>query len=77
MAAFQRITIDPEQMNGLPCIRALRIPVTAVVDMVAAGLSDDEILDAYPDLELEDIREALRHAAAAVREHQLPQIVSP
>jgi uncharacterized protein (DUF433 family) len=71
---FQRITIDPEQMDGLPCIRGLRIPVTTVVDMVASGMSDEDILDAFPDLEIEDIREALRFAAAAVRERQLPLI---
>jgi len=71
---FQRITIDPEQMDGLPCIRGLRIPVTTVVDMVASGMSDEDILDAFPDLEHEDIREALRFAAAAVRERQIPLV---
>jgi uncharacterized protein (DUF433 family) len=73
---FQRITANPEQMDGLPCIRGLRIPVTTVVDMVASGMSADEILAAYPDLEREDIREALQYAAAAVRERQLP-LVTP
>lgn len=57
---FQRITLKSEQMNGLPCIRGLRIPVATVVDMVAAGMTNDEILNAYPDLELDDIREALQ-----------------
>jgi uncharacterized protein (DUF433 family) len=69
---FERITIDPEQMDGLPCIRHLRIPVTTVVDMVASGLNEQQILDLYPDLESPDIREALQYAAAAVRERQLP-----
>lgn len=69
---FQRITMDPGQMDGLPCIRGLRIPVTTVVDMVASEMNDEEILEAFPDLEAEDIREALRFAAAAVRERQLP-----
>jgi uncharacterized protein (DUF433 family) len=73
---FQRITVNPEQMDGLPCIRGLRIPVTTVVDMVASAMSTDEILAAYPDLEREDIREALQYAAAAVRERQLP-LVTP
>lgn len=73
---FQRITVNPEQMDGLPCIRGLRIPVTTVVDMVASGMSTDEILALYPDLEGEDIREALQYAAAAVRERQLP-LVAP
>lgn len=72
---FQRITVNPEQMDGLPCIRGLRIPVTTVIDMVASGMSTDEILSAYPDLEREDIREALQYAAAAVRERQLPLVV--
>lgn len=72
MKAFPRITIDPRQMGGLPCIRGLRMPVARVVSMVAEGMSDDEILAAYPYLEKEDIREALRYAAAAVRERELP-----
>ena len=71
---FERITVDPKQMGGVPCIRHLRIPVSAVVGMVADGMSDDEILDAYPDLEPEDIREALRYAAEAVRERELPLV---
>ncbi len=69
---FQRITINPGQMAGAPCIRGLRIPVATVVDMVADGMSEDEILAAYPDLEREDIREALHYAAEAVRERELP-----
>ncbi|MCZ7538498.1 MAG: DUF433 domain-containing protein [Anaerolineae bacterium] len=76
MTTFPRITVDPEQMDGLPCIRGLRIPVATVVDMVAAGMSEDEILRDFPDLEREDIRESLRYAAAAVRERQLPQMAS-
>lgn len=69
---FQRITVDPEQMGGVPCIRGLRIPVATVVGMVADGMTEDEILAAYPDLEREDIREALRYAAEALRERELP-----
>jgi uncharacterized protein (DUF433 family) len=70
---FTRITADPRQMGGgLPCIRHLRIPVATVVDMVAEGMDAQEILDAYPDLEAEDIREALRYAAEAARERELP-----
>jgi uncharacterized protein (DUF433 family) len=76
MTTFPRITVDPEQMDGLPCIRGLRIPVATVVDMVASGMSEDEILRDFPDLEREDIRESLRYAAAAVRERQLPQMAS-
>lgn len=69
---FERITVDPERMGGVPCIRGLRIPVATVVGMVADGMSQEEILEAYPDLEAEDIREALHYAAEAVRERALP-----
>lgn len=71
---FARITVDSGQMGGVPCIRGLRIPVAAVVEMVAESMSDEEILAAYPDLEAEDIREALRYAAVAVRERELPLV---
>lgn len=67
-----RITVSPNQMSGVPCIRGLRIPVATVVAMVADGMSREEILEAYPDLEPEDIREALRFAARAVQERELP-----
>jgi uncharacterized protein (DUF433 family) len=63
-------------MGGVPCIRGLRIPVAMVVGMVAEGMSDPEILAAYPDLEVEDIREAVRYAAEAVRERELPLIAA-
>ena len=59
-------------MGGIPCIRGLRIPVATVVGMVADGLTEKEILSAFPDLEREDIREALHYAAEAVRERELP-----
>jgi uncharacterized protein (DUF433 family) len=47
---FERITTDPEQMGGVPCIRGLRIPAATVIDMVAQGMTVDEIIAAYPDL---------------------------
>ena len=72
---FARITVNPKQMGGLPCIRGLRIPVTTIVAMIADGITIAEILDAYPDLEQEDIREALRYAAEAVRERELPLLI--
>ena len=71
---FSRITVDPNQMGGVPCIRGLRIPVATVVRMVADGMTETEILHAYPDLEVEDIREALRYAAEALRERELPLV---
>jgi uncharacterized protein (DUF433 family) len=73
---FTRITIDPLQMGGVPCIRGLRIPVATIVGMFADGMGEDEILKAYPDLETEDIREAMRYAAEAVRERELPLLVA-
>jgi len=74
---FTRITADPKQMGGVPCIRGLRIPVATVVGMVADGMTHDEILRAYPDLDEDDIREALRYAAEAVRERELPLVTKP
>jgi uncharacterized protein (DUF433 family) len=76
MRTFTRITVDPAQMGGTPCIRGLRIPVSTVVGMVSEGMTENEILKAYPDLELEDIRESLRYAAEAVRDRELPVISS-
>ena len=68
---WHRLT-DPAQMAHVPCIRGLRFPVASVVAMVADGMTEDEILAEHPDLERDDIREALRFAALAVQERQLP-----
>lgn len=73
---FARITVDPEQMGGVPCIRGLRIPVATVIEMVADGMTAKEILDAFPDLEAADLDEALHFAADAVRERQLPLVTA-
>ena len=59
-------------MGGVPCIRNTRIPVATVVSMVADGMTSAEILEAHPDLDSEDIAEALRFAAEAVREREIP-----
>jgi uncharacterized protein (DUF433 family) len=72
---FTRITVKPTQMGGTPCIRGLRIPVATVVGMVADGMSNEEVLHAYPDLEAAGISEALRFAAESVRERELPLLV--
>lgn len=72
---FTRITVEPEKMGGAPCIRGLRIPVATVVGMIADAMTVDEILADYPDLQREDIEEALRYAAEAVRERGLPLTV--
>jgi uncharacterized protein (DUF433 family) len=69
---YNRITVDPKVMGGAPCIRGLRIPVATVVGMIAEGMAENEILEAYPDLERDDIRQSLHFAAAAVRERELP-----
>ena len=74
---FERITVNPAQMGGVPCIRGLRIPVATVVAMVADGMSTGEILDAYPDLEADDVRAALQYAAEAVTERELPLVAKP
>lgn len=73
---FQRITVDPNQMGGLPCIRGLRIPVATIVGMIADGMTNREILDNYPDLDEKDIQEALRFAAEAVSERELPLVMA-
>jgi uncharacterized protein (DUF433 family) len=70
--AFDRITVRADRMGGAPCIRGLRIPVATVVGMVADGMSRQEIVDAYPNLKPEDIEQALRYAAEAIRERELP-----
>lgn len=72
--AYTRITVNPTQMGGVPCIRGLRIPVATVVGMVADSMTEEEILKAYPDLERGDIREALKYAADAVLERELPLV---
>ncbi len=69
---YSRITVDPEKLHGLPCIRGLRIPVYLVVGFVAAGMTTAEILEQYPDLEAADIRAALEYAAALTREEVVP-----
>ena len=72
MRNFQRISVDPGQMDGVPCVRHLRIPVATVLRLLAGGVTEREILSEYPDLEPEDIRECLRFAASSVMERELP-----
>jgi uncharacterized protein (DUF433 family) len=63
MSELHRITIDPEQCGGRPCLRGLRVRVTDVLDLLAAGATRDEILEDYPYLEPGDITAALEYAA--------------
>ena len=73
---FGRITVNAAQMGGIPCLRGLRIPVATIVGMLADGMSEEEILQGFPDLEPEDIKEALRYAAETVRERELPLLLA-
>ena len=70
--AFERITVEADKMGGLPCIRGLRVTVSAVLGQLAAGRTVDEVLGDYPYLEREDVFAALAYAAAAVSERELP-----
>ncbi len=70
--SFARVTIDPEVMGGMPCIRGMRIPVATIVAMIADQMTSVEIVAELPDLEPEDVAEALRYAAEAVRVRELP-----
>ena len=65
---FERITFDPNVMGGRACIRGMRMTVSLVVNLFANGMSADEIVREYPDLEPEDIREALVYASALANE---------
>lgn len=71
---FTRITVNPKQMGGVPCIRGLRIPVATIVGMVADGMTEEEILASFPDLQSEDVREALHYAAEVVQKRELPLV---
>ena len=72
MTGFDRITFDPHVMGGKACIRGLRITASLVLNLVANGMSDAEILKAYPYLEPEDIRQSLKYAAWLAEESILP-----
>ena len=69
---FKRITTNPGQMGGVPCLRGLRIPVATIIALIAEGQTTQDILVLYPDLDADDVREALLFAAEAVRERVLP-----
>jgi uncharacterized protein (DUF433 family) len=64
---MERITTNPQQCGGQPCIRGMRIRVADILELDAAGLSSDQILADYPDLEAEDLEAALRYAAHRLR----------
>ncbi len=72
MQELQRITRDPEVMSGKPCIRGMRVTVGTILGLLAGGHGEEEILEAYPYLELDDIREALSYAAWRLEELEVP-----
>jgi uncharacterized protein (DUF433 family) len=70
--SFDRITFEPGKMGGRACIRGLRITVGLIVSLIAEGVSFEELLTDYPDLEAEDIRQSLAYAAWLAREEVVP-----
>ncbi len=73
---FDRITFDPKIMGGRACIRGMRITVALVLNLIANGMSTDEVIREYPDIEPEDIRQALGYASALANE-ELHLFTSP
>ena len=73
---FKRITFNPRVMGGRACIRGMRLTVSLIVNLVANGMTTGEILAEYPDLEAEDIREALQYAASLASEEVHPFSIS-
>ncbi len=69
---FNRITMDPDKCFGKPCIRGLRMPVASVLSHLSSGMSIDEILKEWPELEREDIYQALGYAALTMEERIVP-----
>jgi uncharacterized protein (DUF433 family) len=72
---YDRITYDPQMMGGRACIRGMRIPVSLVVKLVANGMTVEQILREYPDLEAEDVHQALQYAADLVDEELHPLVL--
>lgn len=68
---LKRITVNPAVMTGLPCIRGMRIPVTTILGLLAAGAPEREILKEYPDLEAEDLKACMAYAAWLTREREV------
>jgi uncharacterized protein (DUF433 family) len=77
MKTIERITLNPNVMGGKPCIRGMRVTVGTILGLLAAGHSEDRILQAYPYLEREDIRQALAYATWRVEEVEVSLNISP
>jgi len=71
LAMFDRITAEQDRMGGVPCIRGLRIPVATILGMIADGMSSAEVLEAYPDLEPDDIKQSLQFAAYLAKDREV------
>ena len=69
--AVNRITVNPDQCGGRPCIRGMRIRVADVLDLLANGLTPQQVLDELPDLEIEDVRACMAYAAWLTREREI------
>ena len=74
MRAFKRITFNPDIMGGQACIRGMRIPVSLIINLVANGMTTEDIIKEYPDLEPEDIKEALQYVAWLAKEELHPAV---
>ena len=72
MLGFERITFDPDLMGGRACIRGMRVTVAVILNLVADGMSAEEIVNAYPYLEVDDVHESLRYAAWLAEENVFP-----
>jgi len=74
MKKYPRITVDPQKMGGVPCIRDLRMPIATILAMLAEGYNVNQILNDHPELEKDDINEVLRYAAEVLRFREIPTI---
>ncbi len=77
MTGYERITFDPQILGGRACIRGMRVSVSLLVNLVANGMSVEQILKEYPLLEADDIRQALQYASALTNEELHPLTTSP
>lgn len=71
MNALDRISIDPEVMGGRPCIKGTRVTVATIVGLLASGASEERLLELYPYVTVEDVRQSLAYAALRVGEHEV------
>ncbi len=72
MRTYKRINLDPNKMGGVPCIRDLRMPVATIIEMLAEGYDPKQILKEHPELQIEDIQEALHFASETLRYREIP-----